>query len=687
MQVLCKLAEQPGEVFTRAELLDSVWHGVTVGEEALTRSVSELRKAFDDDPKKPAVIETIYKTGYRLLAPVETEAVATKEKTSEQRFLSLKVPGTGPIAAIFAVTLCVVGITTALLTNTSSQEKSDAYTDFRLSPLTSLPGEELSPALSPDGKTVVFSWREPGARHTSLISQKVETGERTVLFADEGALYYSPAWSPNGQSIAFVRKDEAKCEVLRYDVRSKRVDNLYPCTSRRPKLAWRPDGNAIAISDREKRGAPYSIFEISLVGDSTKKLTNPPMHIVGDRQVAYSFDGDTIAFLRVKATGISDIYRKSLNTNETARITFDDTKIGGLAWLNSAGELAFTSNRRGEWDLWKIDEKGLDISMLSVGAEAHGFSYSTRPQQIVFEQRSVDTNLWTVDLENPEALPSMFASSTRWDDDPSISYGGDKVVFVSDRSGAPEIWVADIETEEVERLTFFDGGLILRPRWSPDDKNIVFNARIDGNADIYSINLETRSVSRITDHLAIDAMPQWSNDGSSIYYTSNRNGEWQVWRTAEGGGDEQQVTKKGGIAPSQSAALNGVIHERPGIDGLWLHNDTSVEPIEVVNAFKTIAPGRWVVQNGSIFYLRMEEDESILWRFDLLSKENIRLKLPHSFREGEVATITFTMSPDNKTLIYSTIDARSSDLQLLELNPAPSNDTLIAKNQSKSLFR
>ena len=687
MQVLCKLAEKPGEVFTRGELLDSVWQGMTVGEEALTRSVSELRKAFEDDPKEPAVIETIYKTGYRLLAEIETDAPIIEEKVGKQFSRLLSLEG-NRAPALLAVTVLVVVMATIFLVHANNQEKGNTYADFRLSPLTSLPGEELSPALSPDGKTVVFSWREPGAQYSSLITKSIETGQRSVLVVGEDAHYRNPSWSPSGSAIAFVRKNKSDCEVLRYDMQSRSVDRLTQCNLNSwPNLAWRPDESAIVFSDRKSSAAPYSLFELSLTNASIKQITTPINHIVGDRHAAYSLDGHSLAFLRVKATGISDIYIKSLRSHVEKRITFNETKIAGLSWLNDGGKIVYSSNRRGEWDLWTIDTETRKSSVISVGAETFNFSFSPKAQRIAFEKRSVDTNLWQIDLHDPEAVASIFASSTRWDDDPSFSNSGEQLAFVSDRSGAPEVWVADAETGDVRRLTFFNGGLILRPRWSPNDKEIVFNARVDGNADIYRVNLDTGAISQITQHPAIDAMPEWSNDGNHVLYTSNRSGDWQVWRATASGDDDRQVTTQGGTAPIESMTPNGVLHERPGLSGLWLLSGASPNPVKVVDGYDRSDASRWTVHEGSIFFLEADGGDVILWRYDPLSKEKKRLNVLPNIPENEISNIKLAMTPDGKILTYSKIDARFSDLQLLELAPTPANNTLVAKTKSKTLLQ
>ena len=65
--VLGTLAETPGQVWTRDALLERVWANVTVTEEVLTHAVAELRRALRDNARSPSSIETIHKSGYRLI--------------------------------------------------------------------------------------------------------------------------------------------------------------------------------------------------------------------------------------------------------------------------------------------------------------------------------------------------------------------------------------------------------------------------------------------------------------------------------------------------------------------------------------------------------------------------------------------------------------------------------------------
>ncbi len=71
LDVLVCLAQRPGEVFTREEILRAVWPDTHVTEEALTYSISALRKVLGDDAREPHIIQTISRRGYRLIAEVQ----------------------------------------------------------------------------------------------------------------------------------------------------------------------------------------------------------------------------------------------------------------------------------------------------------------------------------------------------------------------------------------------------------------------------------------------------------------------------------------------------------------------------------------------------------------------------------------------------------------------------------------
>jgi adenylate cyclase len=118
--LLLYLATRPGEPVSRTALLEALWPGVVVSDEALTNAINKLRRAFGDDRANPKVIETIPKAGYRLILPVQPpEPVSSPSAPGSQ------AAGRGgrprprwqiPVAVLAAVGLAVSIITGLQLT-------------------------------------------------------------------------------------------------------------------------------------------------------------------------------------------------------------------------------------------------------------------------------------------------------------------------------------------------------------------------------------------------------------------------------------------------------------------------------------------------------------------------------------------------------------------------------------------
>jgi adenylate cyclase len=85
MEVLVCLAQHPGETLRKETIFHTVWSGTFVTDDVLTHSISELRRAFQDDAREPRIIQTIPKRGYRLVAPVSAANTAAGPTPSVTR--------------------------------------------------------------------------------------------------------------------------------------------------------------------------------------------------------------------------------------------------------------------------------------------------------------------------------------------------------------------------------------------------------------------------------------------------------------------------------------------------------------------------------------------------------------------------------------------------------------------------
>jgi TolB protein len=117
---------------------------------------------------------------------------------------------------------------------------------------------------------------------------------------------------------------------------------------------------------------------------------------------------------------------------------------------------------------------------------------------------------------------------------PTWSPDGRQIAFVSDRTGAPQIYVMDAEGKAVRRVTF-DGSYNTSPAWSPDGEWIAFETRINSQFDIWKIRPSGGPSIPMISHPRSDEHPSWSPDGRLLAFSSTRYGRADIYVVSSGG--------------------------------------------------------------------------------------------------------------------------------------------------------
>jgi Tol biopolymer transport system component len=237
------------------------------------------------------------------------------------------------------------------------------------------------------------------------------------------------------------------------------------------------------------------------------------------------------------------------------------------------------------------------------------------------------------------------------------------VAFRSNRSGSHEIWVADSEGRNPTQITHSGGTLTGTPRWSPDGNEIAFDSRPEGQPDIYTIPAGGGKARRITSDRAEDVVPSWSRDGLWIYFASNRSGVWQVWRAPNSGGAAQQVTALGGFAAFESPD-GAYLYYAKGRDvaGLWRKRLPNGAEEVVMEALKPGFWGYWAVVRDGIYFVDQPGPAGlpVIYFYDFAGKK--RRLVASLDKPAAVADSAFAVSPDGKSLLYTQLDQRGSDI-------------------------
>jgi TolB protein len=111
--------------------------------------------------------------------------------------------------------------------------------------------------------------------------------------------------------------------------------------------------------------------------------------------------------------------------------------------------------------------------------------------------------------------------------------------------GEPKVLLMNIENSQREVVGNFPG-MTFSPRFSPDGQKIIMSLSEGSSTNLYTMDLRSRTTTRLTDTSAIDTAPSYSPDGSRICFESDRGGSQQIYVMGAHGGDAKRISFGGG---------------------------------------------------------------------------------------------------------------------------------------------
>jgi Tol biopolymer transport system component/DNA-binding winged helix-turn-helix (wHTH) protein len=663
MQVLVALAERPGEVVTREELMARVWPDVFVTDDVLNRAVRELRRLFDEGTEQPGVIETIRKRGYRLTVPVEqiengdrirpldTRASAPLGEATPRR--TGWWPGAATVAATLAAAAAAFFIARCGMGRPASV---DTEARVRFTPFTSDPGNEVDPALSASGRLAYVARGADGRAH---LFTKLSPDARAVQVTEGPGRQLAPAWSPDETQLAFVEMSDRGCTIRIASADLSRVRDLSPCLSpAEHRMSWSPDGGSLAVTAGSGSFASPAHIEIVTIADgSHHALTNPPPAHIGDITPAFSPDGRQVAFVRSISGGLGDVFVTSIDGGTATRVTDDNADVLGLDWEPDGRHLVFSSDRSGGINLWRVPVGGGEPALVAGGgAKVKHPSVARRAGSIAYEDWHYEINLVERGVEQDGGAAPVSPTSDRWNFHPQISPDGERLAFQSTRSGDYEIWIADRRGGDPRQVT---GSRTYKslPRWSADSRHLVFASRSGRQSEIVALDVAAGTMRTILVEASTASAPSWSHDGRHVYFGSPRAGTWQLWRVAAEGGSPAQVTTDGGYAALESLDGRWLYYTRLDRPGL-LRRPVAGGPDEMVAAAVRAEDWpNWGLLDRGVFYLKRPDDgDPQLVIAEAAGPPRLLTRLP------ELAWNGVAVSRDGARVLYARYDRRDANI-------------------------
>jgi Tol biopolymer transport system component len=528
---------------------------------------------------------------------------------------------------------------------------------------------------------------------------------RFTPFATDNTVESFPEWSPDGKSLAYVRRVRGQDQVFVQGLSSALGTQVTSLAGGCTAPFWAPDGHRVYCISRQVPGPP-ALYSVGAAGGASTLV------LEGVRHASISPDGKVLAFVPDKARG--QVWLSSppgaepkefFGTGEpmahaALRFSPDGAKIalrrrtpdwafaiwvvdfpggtgrkvhllreadsgGRLSWLPDSRRIVGGSEAYGVGGLWILDTSDGRSSPLTVGlGAAHaGPSVSPDGSRVAFAVTRTDLDLVDVPLDG-SALRALLATS-RQEGSPSWAPGGNQLAYATDREGPRGIWLfnpSDETTRPLVTARDFDFKVTLfdSPRFSPDGQRIVY--QVQGPPGGFWISRVAGGAPVPVLPAAPGDSPTWSPDGEWIAYQHNDTVRRALVKVAVGGS----------TGPQELAELAPVWqHPQWSPKGDWIscltaEGLTLVSPDgkqrRVLLAGTGLNPHGWSRDAATIYGLQEDSRRhTIVARIDVASS-----RLTTLGDLGPAATyFGFSLSPDGRSFT-TTLSRDLSDIWILD---------------------
>jgi len=437
MSVLCLLAQEPGKVFSKAEILEHVWPNQIVDPELVTRAIFEIRKLFCDDPKQPQYIKTIPRKGYILLPsidPIETQVV---KQNNKKLLLVISV-------TIFCIiTLLAISYWVMLPTATQTTEKLIYSRSDSLHEVVKIPESNTLAFIAGDRSQLHIYLKDLNSNKIKQITEQ-PSNFRGLVILDE--------------KVTSVRCNN-KCELIQYQNAQWQV--LRSFEQRVTDFSISPSGQHLALNFLEKGerltalidlNNSQSDFEYTSIGNVTKKP-----NFISNNELIYMANDENN---KIK------LVRYNLNNNTASFIDTPLTRLYAFSNINQT-QLAVAGKYKNENGVWLLDLENKSLNLLKTLSpeeaiqDIFGFD-----QHLLINAQTSRVDIWVKEQPHLDINhPSLNLNGV-------LSTDSNNLYFASNRTGSYELWKS--QASGSTRLSSVKADLIDKIITSKNSDHIAF---------------------------------------------------------------------------------------------------------------------------------------------------------------------------------------------------------------------
>ena len=293
-----------------------------------------------------------------------------------------------------------------------------------------------------------------------------------------------------------------------------------------PRDPWTPlvVGDAVCnnwLLYQSNLDGDWDVYRLGQNG-ATRNVSQGPGS--SDVQASYSADGQWIAWVSNR-DGLSnwEIWVAAADGSQPRRATFNTAADTNPVW-GPGGQIVFESNRDGNWELYLLDVTGdgLPVRLTdSPGSDIN--AYWTPDGKAVYFQSDRDGNWQIYRLELASGDLTRITNNDLEDQDPVVSHDGTLLAWIQmDDFGFSNLLLMTLATQDVRQMTD-TGSDVDGVVFSPDDDFLAFYTYMNGNYDVFAVEIASGTIENVTHNPAEDLAPAFLCGSSTIIFQSDRN--------------------------------------------------------------------------------------------------------------------------------------------------------------------
>jgi serine/threonine protein kinase len=582
----------------------------------------------------------------------ETPGVPTGETTSRQTSIAASIIGEfrplsrSTILWLTVIIIAVAGITFGLyklLSNKTSQVKSVfPFQTMKIARLTST-GMASAAAISPDGKYVAHVVVDGGQQ--SIWLRQVSNSSNVQISQPANAAYNGLAFSPSGEYLYYVASDRTMPNTL-YQMPTLGGLARKLITDIDSVVTFSPDGKQFAFVRGDAAQGKFAVVIANADGTAERKLTTSAMGNNTLSDPAWSPDGKVIVFTAENTNAMArNLFAVQVADGAVKPISSQPWwRIGTVAWLSDGSGLVFTATESfaSLFQIWYLSYPDGQVhritndlnDYLSLSLSAHSVALVTVKSERV-------SNIWIV--HNDDFLRASQITNNKFDGVEGISWTPDnKIVYTSSASDRFDLWIMEANGKGQKQLTA-DAGNNRQPSVSFDGRYVVFMSDRTGSNHIWRIDIDGSNPRQLTDG-EVEWYPQCSPTDGWVFFMRHSSGKTSLSKVSINGGEPIQIVDQasGGIAISPDSKWIASARLEPGGRKAAIYPIEGGEPSKMLDIVTRYAC--WTPDGQALAYVDRKN-------FNNITRQPIDGSPPKQLTDFKPDRVfTFSWSRDGKQL-------------------------------------